>query len=101
MTTINKKELAHLADLARIDLAEKEAENLLSSLEEILNYFKELQKLDTKNVEPVCGGTDIKNALREDEIKKTHANKLMADPVYDAFPEKKSRYLKIPPVFNA
>ncbi len=97
MTLINKKTLLHLADLARIELTEKEQERIQKDLGEILNYFKDLEQLDTKNVEPLSGGTDIKNSFRDDEALNM---KLDGELCFDAFPEKKGRYNKVPPVFE-
>ena len=95
MTLIDKKELKHLADLARIELKESEQEKLLQDLGGILNYVEELKELGTDNIEPMAGGTDVKNAFRADEI----GGRLQAEPVVEEFPEKKGRQLKIPPVF--
>ena len=69
MAEINKELLEHLARLARIELDEKEEPKLLSDLVAILNYFKELEALDTTGVVPMDGGTQLKNVFREDEAK--------------------------------
>ena len=93
---LGKHELEHLAKLARIELDPKEEEKLLKDLGSILDYFKELQKLDTANVEPMTGGTDLRNVFREDgERENTNRGAGM-----EAFPEKKDGYLKVPPVFE-
>ncbi len=94
--TINKKELAHLAKLARIELHPKEEEKLLVDLGKILDHFKELQELDTANVPPIAGGTDLKNVFREDgERENTDRGAGVL-----AFPEKEDGFLKVPPVFE-
>ena len=58
-SSITKQELEHLAELARIELDPKEEDKLLKDLGNILDYFKELQALDTTNVAPMTGGTDL------------------------------------------
>ena len=93
---ISKHELEHLALLARIQLDEKEEEKLLRDLGAILDYFKELQELDTSNVPPMTGGTDLMNIFRGDT---EHENTNRGAGV-EAFPEKEDGYLKIPPVFE-
>lgn len=98
MSEITKKSLEHLADLARLELSEKEEENFLKDLESILGHFKELESLDTSNVQPMTGGTSLKNVLRDDEA---HQSSLPAAPVVDAFPEKDKGYLKVPAVFDS
>ncbi len=95
MAEINKKALEHLAELSRIDLREAEEEKLLKDLTAILDYFRELQELDTAEVEPMTGGTDSKNVLREDEA----GAKDDTGKGPEQFPEAKDGYLKIPPVF--
>lgn len=97
MSEINKKSLEHLADLARLELSEKESEKFLGDLEKILDHFKELQGLDTQNVQPMTGGTELKNAFREDGETKSS---LKPDLVVEVFPEKEKHWLKVPPVFE-
>jgi aspartyl/glutamyl-tRNA(Asn/Gln) amidotransferase C subunit len=97
MAEITKKSLAHLADLARLELSEKEGEKFLGDLEKILNHFEELQEVNTENVQPMAGGMESKNVLREDGETKSS---LKPDGVVEAFPEKEKHYLKTPPVFE-
>lgn len=92
---LTKKDLEHLAELARIELKEGEEKKLQKDLAEILDYFKELQSLDTSAVAPMTGGTQLKNSLREDVLGKI--DDTGKGP--DAFPDKKNGYLKVPPVF--
>ena len=102
---LTKKDLEHLAELARIDFSAGggsspggragEEKKLAKDLGNILDYFKELQVLDTLEVAPMTGGTDLKNALREDVLEKDSE----IGKGKKAFPEEKSGYLKVPPVF--
>jgi aspartyl-tRNA(Asn)/glutamyl-tRNA(Gln) amidotransferase subunit C len=95
-SSIGKKELEHLAKLARIELAPGEEEKLLKDLGNILDHFKELNELDTVNITPMTGGTALMNVLREDEERES-TNRGAG---VDAFPESKDGYLKVPPVFE-
>ncbi len=95
-SSLTKQDLEHLAKLARIALDPREEEKLLKDLGSILEYFKELQKLDTKNVAPMTGGTDLRNVFRDDE-ERANTNRGAGT---EAFPEKKDGYLKVPPVFG-
>ena len=94
--TLDKKTLEHLAKLARIELDPKEEEKLLKDLGNILDYFKELQALDTASVPPMTGGTNLKNIFRDDDA--SESTNLREGT--DAFPEKENGFLKIPPVFE-
>ncbi len=89
--------LSHLAELARLELSEKESEKFLGDLGKILDHFKELENLDTKNIVPMTGGTMLKNIFREDGSASPFEN---PNKIVEAFPEKEGRYNKIPPVFN-
>lgn len=93
---INKKTLEHLAKLMRIELDEREEEKLLKDLQSILGHFKELQELDTANVVPLSGGTELKNVFREDAGRE-NTNRGAG---VEQFPEKHDGFLKIPPVFE-
>lgn len=109
-STIGKRELEHLAKLARIELDPQEEEKLLTDLGNILDHFKELQELDTTDVAPMMGGTDLRNVFREDGAapenaadmtKPNEAAKTTNQGAgVEAFPEKKDGFLKIPPVFE-
>ena len=100
--SINKKELEHLAELARIELDPKEEKKLLADLDEILNYFGELQKLSTDDVPPMTGGTDLVNVLRPDSADEGVGGRENTNrgAGVDAFPESKDGYNKVPPVFE-
>lgn len=97
MSEINKKSLEHLADLARLELTEKEEEKFLTDLGKILNHFEELQDLDTENVALMTGGTSLKNIFREDGATEST---LGPDKVVEQFPDKEKHWLKVPPIFE-
>ncbi|HUC02112.1 MAG TPA: Asp-tRNA(Asn)/Glu-tRNA(Gln) amidotransferase subunit GatC [Candidatus Paceibacterota bacterium] len=99
-SSINKKELERLAKLARIELDPAEEEKLLKDLGNILDHFKELQALDTANVPPMAGGTDLTNVFREDGEDHGGPESTNRGAGVDAFPESKDGYLKVPPVFE-
>lgn len=101
---LTQKDLEHLAELARIDFQENESEKLQKDLGAILDYFKELQELDTDGIEPMAGGTELKNVTREDELAssiKRQASGIENDigKGKEQFPNKQGGYLKVPPVF--
>lgn len=96
MAEIGKRELKHLADLARIELHEREEEKLVKDLEKILAHFQELKEVNTDGVEPLTGGTMLKNATRTDGEGKP----LPGDRAVEAFPETEKGFLKVPAVFE-
>lgn len=92
---LTKKDLEHLAELARIELREGEENKLQKDLGAILDYFKELQSVNTDGVEPMTGGTELKNILREDVAGGT--DDTGKGP--EQFPDKQEGFLRVPPVF--
>ena len=94
---LTKKDMEHLAELARIELKEGEEEKLQKDLGAILDYFQELKGVDTENVAPMTGGTELKSVVREDVI--SPKPKVQSQKGVEAFPETKNGYLKVPPVF--
>lgn len=99
-SSIDKRELEHLAKLARIELDPAEEEKLLRDLESIMGHFKVLQELDTTNVPPMTGGTDLVNVLRADGGQEDGRENTNRGAGIEAFPDKKDGYLKVPPVFE-
>lgn len=65
--SLSKKEIEHIAKLARLGLSEKEKEKLSEELSKILDYIEKLKEVDTKNVEPTSQATSLINIFREDE----------------------------------
>ena len=85
-----------MAKLARIELTPEEKERFSHDLENILNYFKELETLNTKGVEPMTGWTELKSIFREDGLEKPKSN----SGIVDQFPDKKDGFLRVPEVFG-
>lgn len=95
-STINKKTIQHISELARIDLQEKEMDKLLGDLKKILDHFKELQELDTSNVsEELSLRADLKLFREDSERESTNQGKGKF-----LFPEVEDNHLAIPPVFE-
>ena len=63
---ITKKDVEHVARLARLALSEEEKERYTAQLESILEYIDTLNKLDTANVPPTSHVLPLSNVWRED-----------------------------------
>ncbi len=97
MSKINKKQVEHIAELARIKLSDKEKEKFSKELSQILDYFETLKKVETKNVSPISQATGIKNVLREDEEEKIEkqARDKRRKRILENVPEKEGEYIKV------
>lgn len=65
---LSKKEVEHVANLARLELAEGEAETLTGQLGSILSYVEKLKDLNTDGIEPTSHVIPMHNVFREDNI---------------------------------
>lgn len=64
--TLSKDEILHLAHLARIELTEKEITKYQEVLGETIDYVKNLDELDTKEILPTNSVVDLKNVTYTD-----------------------------------
>ena len=65
---ISSGEVEYVANLARLEVTDKEKEKFTAQLNDILLYIDKLNELDTKGVEPIGHAIAITNAFREDKI---------------------------------
>ncbi|KKM09567.1 glutamyl-tRNA amidotransferase [Clostridiales bacterium PH28_bin88] len=64
--TISKKDVEHVALLARLELSEEEKEAYTQQLNSILGYMEKMNALDTTDVEPTAHVLAIHNVFRDD-----------------------------------
>lgn len=67
----DKKMLRRVAEVARLELTDKEVANYSKDMEDILKAFKIIDKVNTKNVKPTFQPVDVKNVLRKDVVEKS------------------------------
>lgn len=87
---IDRKLIDHICMIAKLELSDEEKEKYLKQLDDILQVFKEIDKVDTKDIEPSFHPLKIKNVWKEDEIKKTEW-----DPLENTV-HKEEKYFKGP-----
>lgn len=73
MSSIVKKDVEHIAGLARIKLTEKEKEKMVDDLGAVLGYIDKLKEVDTNGIEPIAHITGLENILRMDEPLPNHS----------------------------
>lgn len=61
-------DVARLARLARIDLADDEARDVRAKLDAIFGLIDALQAIDTTDVEPMAHAQDVSMPLRDDAV---------------------------------
>ena len=92
--SITKEDVIKVANLARLDLTEAEENEFAPQLNAILNYFEELQELDTENVEPTTRAIDINNITRADE-QKTYEDR---ESLLNSAPEREDEFFRVPKI---
>lgn len=90
-SAISRKEIKHIAWLAKVDLTKKEEEFFTKQLNQILNYFRKIDEVDTKGAPPTYHVVELTNVLRPDEVKPSKPSKVIQN-----VPESKSGYVKAP-----
>ncbi len=90
------QEVEHIARLARLELSIAEKEHYRQQLSAILDYFRKLQELDTRDVLPVSSVLIDAARLRPDEPRPAlESERLLANA-----PEQEQNQFKVPPVFE-
>ena len=94
--SIKKDTIRYVADLARIGSSEQEEELFAEQLNHILAYVDQLNKLDTKGIEPMSHAVSMSNVLRDDILKDGLSN---SDALNNA-PEKEEGSFRVPKVID-
>ena len=71
MAKLTKKDVEHVAKLAKLSLTPAEVSKFQKQLSEIVSYISELDKVDTSGVTPTSQTTGLENVFRLDEVKNT------------------------------
>ena len=67
MSKISVEEVAHIANLARLELEPGQGEAMARELDRILGYAEQLQALDTDGIEPTAHVLPLVTPVRRDE----------------------------------
>jgi aspartyl-tRNA(Asn)/glutamyl-tRNA(Gln) amidotransferase subunit C len=93
---ITKKEVQHIAKLARLGLTEKEIRKMEKELSKILDYIEKLKEVDISKVKPTSHSLLLENVMREDKSSKL---KVESSKLLELAPETKNGYLKVKSIF--
>ena len=95
---ISEREINNLKKLARIEFGEKETEDLVGDLGNILNFVERLKEADVSNISENLGN-NLKNVFRADE-KPIEFDEEKIGKLISQFPEKEKTYLKVKAVIK-
>jgi aspartyl-tRNA(Asn)/glutamyl-tRNA(Gln) amidotransferase subunit C len=68
MGSLSKKDVEHVARLARLKLTPAEIAKFQKQLSEVVAYVGELSGVDTSEIEPTSQTTGLTNVARNDEV---------------------------------
>ena len=96
MERISSDEVKKVAHLARLELNESEIEQHAKQLEKILDYIKQLEKINTQNIPCTTRAIEVPNVFRKDK-KKDYEN---FEELIDLAPARENKFFKVPKIIN-
>lgn len=94
--SLSLQEVEHIAELARLHLTDEEKQRYRQQLSAILDYFAQLQSLDTTGIPPTSSVLPPRTVLRPDEPRPG----LSRDELLRNAPEVEDNQFRLPPVFE-
>lgn len=73
---VDRSDIAKLAELARIAISDSDADEVATSISEVLTLVDQLQAVDTSNVTPMAHPLDAIQRLRADVVSETNQREL-------------------------
>ncbi len=92
MPEVTLDEVRHVATLARMALTDEELERVRRELNRIMDYFVELQQLDTEGIGDTSHAIPITDVYRQDEIGDT----LPAAKIVQNAPDTIENFFRVP-----
>jgi aspartyl-tRNA(Asn)/glutamyl-tRNA(Gln) amidotransferase subunit C len=93
---IDKDTLNKIAHLSRLEINEKDSDQILKDMNNIVAFVEKLNEVNTDGVEPLTTMSHEINALREDKVK-SHLNH---EHALKNAPKKDADYFRVPKVLE-
>jgi aspartyl-tRNA(Asn)/glutamyl-tRNA(Gln) amidotransferase subunit C len=93
---ITRDEVAHLARLARLDLAPDELDHLASQLDQILGAVARVAEVAAEEIPPTSHSVPLTNVLRPDEVRPS----LSPEDALAAAPAAEDRRFRVPRILE-
>ncbi len=94
--TLNETQVRHVAQLARLKLADSDVPRLSRQISSILDYVGQLQEANVQGLEPMAHPLPLHSVLRDDEI---HPS-LTVEQVLANAPGKAGSFFTVPKVLD-
>ena len=89
---ITRDDVEHIGWLASIKVEDNEKDEFVEQFNSILDYFHQLDEVDTEGIEPTYRVVDLANVFRDDVACKS----LTKDQALENAPRKENGYFKSP-----
>ncbi len=90
---ITKKQVSHVAKLARLGLTKEEKEKFTEELSSILDFVNKLNEVKADKIKPTAQVTGLENVMRKD--KGRAKTKQETEKLLELAPEIKDGYVKV------
>ncbi|HEY9623065.1 MAG TPA: Asp-tRNA(Asn)/Glu-tRNA(Gln) amidotransferase subunit GatC [Crinalium sp.] len=94
---IDREQVHKVAHLARLDLTPDEEEQFTTQLGNILEYFEQLNGLDTNDVKPTARAIDVSNVNRVDDLHPWNDR----ETILSGAPDREGEFFKVPQIMSA
>ena len=89
---ITREDVEHISWLASIKITEEEKDELVGQFNSILEYFHQLDEVETEGIEPTYRVVDLANIFRDDTTSKS----LSQEEALKNAPRRENGYFKSP-----
>jgi aspartyl-tRNA(Asn)/glutamyl-tRNA(Gln) amidotransferase subunit C len=93
---LSRKDVEHVAHLARLGLTEEELARLEGQLNHIMEQYTALTELDTEHIPPTAQTIELENILRDDAIRPS----LDRAEILSLAPQTSGDYFVVPPILG-
>ncbi len=91
---IDQKTIEQIAKLARLRVTDDEAKGYAEQLSKVLTHFQQIEKIDTRNIEPMVTPIEVGFVARKDEVVK----EFTSEEILANAPDRAGQLFKVPPV---
>jgi aspartyl-tRNA(Asn)/glutamyl-tRNA(Gln) amidotransferase subunit C len=96
MSTLSRRDVEHVAHLARLGLTADELATLEGQLNHILDQYAVLAELDTEHIAPTAQTIELENILRDDQPR---AGLAVEEALANA-PARSGDHIVVPPILG-
>ena len=96
MTKITTEEVKKVAHLARLELNLDEINNHSQQLEKILEYIKQLEKINTDDIPCTTRAIEVINIFRKDK----NIDSDCTEEILELGPSREDKFYKVPKIIN-